>query len=141
MSAVACVIPAYNEELFIADVIRKIPAFVANIIVVNDASTDGTAKVAASLRDPRVAIINHQKNSGVGGAVISGYKMALDLGADIVVKMDGDGQMDPSRIRKLIAPIQNGRADYAKGVRFRDGEVIRRMPLIRLIGNLGLSFM
>jgi len=141
MTTIACVIPAYNEERFIAGVIQSVPAFVHQIIVVNDASRDGTARVVDSLNDPRVVLINHDRNTGVGGAVASGYKAALELAADIVVKLDGDGQMNSADMRKLIGPILKGRADYAKGVRFRDAEVIRHMPFVRFIGNLGLSFL
>jgi glycosyltransferase involved in cell wall biosynthesis len=138
---IVCVIPAYNEEKFIASVISKVPDFIKYIIVVNDASSDGTAEAVLRHGDPRVILIDHQVNKGVGGAMVSGYRKALEMGADIVVKLDGDGQMAPGNISRLIAPLQQGRADYAKGVRFRDVDVIRRMPLVRLIGNLGLSFL
>lgn len=138
---IACVIPAYNEEKFIAGVVGGIPDFIDRIIVVNDASSDRTGEVVAGLGNPRVMLINHTVNQGVGGAMISGYRKALEAGVDIVVKLDGDGQMDPANLRRLIAPILRGQADYAKGVRFRDADVLRDMPTVRLVGNLGLSFL
>ncbi len=140
-SIVVCVIPAYNEAALIAGVVAEIPDLVAHIVVVDDASTDGTAAVVEGLPDPRLFLIRHPTNRGVGGAVVSGYRKALELGADIVVKIDGDGQMDPAEIRRLVAPLAQGKADYCKGVRFRSAEVLRRMPKVRLVGNLGLSFL
>jgi len=137
---IVVVIPAFNESMHIAGVIASIPSEVASVIVVNDASHDRTADVVRQLADPRVTLIQHESNRGVGGAVCSGYKRALALGADIVVKVDGDGQMDLSRIGDLIAPILHHRADYAKGARFFDARALGQMPIARLIGNLGLSF-
>jgi len=137
---IVVVIPAYNESQHIAGVIASIPPEVASVIVVDDASRDRTVDVIRQIGDPRVTLIQHDSNRGVGGAVCSGYKRALALGADIVVKVDGDGQMDPSRIGDLIAPILHHRADYAKGARFFKARELRRMPIARLIGNLGLSF-
>ena len=138
---IACVIPAYNEERFIIRVIQEIPDFVSFIIVVNDASSDDTEVIVAALEEPKLHLINHASNKGVGGAVISGYKKALELKADIIVKADGDGQMDLSKIDLLLSPILKGEADYSKGVRFRDADVIKNMPLMRLVGNIGLSFL
>ncbi len=140
-STVACVIPAYNEAALIAGVLSAIPDFVTRIIVVNDASTDDTGAVVERSPDLRILLIHHATNQGVGGAVISGYRKALELGADIVVKIDGDGQMDAAQIRRLVAPVEKGKADYCKGVRFRSAEVLRSMPKVRLVGNLGLSFL
>jgi glycosyltransferase involved in cell wall biosynthesis len=97
--------------------------------------------MVANHPDRRVILINHKVNKGVGGSMVSGYKKALELGVDIIVKLYGDGQMDPANIQKLVEPIRRGHADYTKGVRFRDSEIIRRMPTTRLIGNLGLSFL
>ena len=138
---IACVVPAYNEENFITDVIRNIPDFVAHIIVVNDASTDDTRGRVRSLNDPRLILIDHEVNRGVGSSVVSGYQKALSLGSDIIVKIDGDGQMDPRQMNRLIQPLIKLKADYTKGVRFRNSDVIRRMPLLRLIGNISLSFL
>lgn len=141
VTVIVVVIPAYNEAAHIEGVISAIPKFVDCILAVNDASTDKTADVLASIEDPRLQIITHERNCGVGGAVLSGYRRALELGADIVVKVDGDGQMDPGDIARLISPIENNLADYCKGVRFRDPEVVSKMPKIRFLGNLGLSFL
>src|SRR5690606_32001950 len=91
--------------------------------------------------DPRVRVIRHASNLGVGGAVITGYQAAIADGMDILVKLDGDGQMDASLIPDFIEPIINGEADYTKGNRFFDLEELRSMPRIRLIGNAVLSFM
>ncbi len=141
MTTVACVIPAYNEGRFIDQVIAGIPASIDHIIVVNDASTDDTEAVVNGIADDRLTLVNHSENRGVGGAMATGYRRALELGVDIAVKLDGDGQMDGSDIERLVAPIESGEADYVKGVRFQDRSVIREMPFLRLIGNLGLSFL
>ncbi len=134
-------IPAYNEARFIEGVIAGIPDGVDHVIVVNDASTDDTEEVVRRIADPRLVLISHPENRGVGGAMASGYRRALELGAEVTVKLDGDGQMDAADIRRLVAPIETGEADYTKGVRFQDRSVVREMPLLRLIGNLGLSFL
>jgi dolichol-phosphate mannosyltransferase len=138
---ITCVIPAYNEESHIARVLTSIPDFVSHIIVVDDASTDDTRKIVAGIADGRIEIIGQPKRMGVGSAVACGYRKAIELGSHVVVKLDGDGQMDVAQMKRLIGPILNRRADYTKGVRFRSAEVVRKMPIIRLIGNLGLSFM
>lgn len=138
---IAVIIPAYNVEPYIQRVIENIPSFVDQIIVVDDKSTDFTIKQVEELREPRLHLIKHSRNQGVGGAVLSGYQQAFELGADIFVKMDGDNQMDPGQIRSLIEPIINFKADYTKGNRFLHQKELVRMPLIRRIGNLGLSFL
>ncbi len=135
------VMPAYNESAHIADVIRRMPFIVDRVIVVDDCSSDGTGDVARSTGDSRVDLIRNSKNLGVGGAVVAGYRSAFEAGADIVVKLDADGQMDPLAIDKLVRPIVQGTADYAKGFRFHSGQSLRRMPKVRLIGNLGLSYL
>jgi dolichol-phosphate mannosyltransferase len=139
MTQIAVVIPAYNESKHIAGVLARLPPEITYVIVVDDASDDNTADIVHQVTDVRVSCIRHACNQGVGGAVCSGYKRALALGADIVVKVDGDGQMDTSRIASLIAPIVQGRADYAKGARFSDRTALRQMPRARLLGNLILS--
>jgi len=135
------VMPAYNEAAHIADVIRRVPAIVDKIIVVDDHSSDNTAQAAQAAGDSRVEVICNTPNLGVGGATIVGYRRALEDGADIVVKLDSDGQMDPDGIGKLVRPIIEGRADYAKGFRFHDRKTLRKMPKLRLIGNWGLSYL
>ena len=140
---VAVVIPAYRAAAHIAGVLRGIPEFVAWIVVVEDCSPDNTAAVVQeeSRRDPRIRLLRHSENQGVGGAVLTGYAEARRLGAEIVVKMDGDGQMDPAHLPALIAPIVRGEADYAKGNRYLHARQLRSMPLARRVGNLGLSFL
>jgi len=139
----AVVIPAYRTEKEILDVLRGIPTFIRYIIVVDDASPDSSADLvsAAAKRNRRIVLVRHEKNQGVGGAMVTGFKKALELGAEVVIKLDGDGQMDPHYIPALITPLITGEADYAKGNRFRDFEALRQMPLVRRIGNLGLSFL
>ncbi|HRQ25105.1 MAG TPA: glycosyltransferase family 2 protein [Anaerolineales bacterium] len=140
---VAAVIPAYCVERDIPSVLRGLPRFVKHIIVVDDASHDSTADLvtASAKRDRRIVLIRHEKNQGVGGAMVSGFRKALELGAQVVVKLDGDGQMDPAYIPALVTPLIEGKADYAKGNRFRDFPSLQQMPLIRRVGNLGLSFL
>ena len=137
------VIPAYNVERKIVTVLQSIPKFVNSVVVVNDGSTDGTAEVIdkRSSLDERIIKITHSKNQGVGSAMKSGFSEALRQKADIIVKMDGDGQMSARDIPKLIKPLIAGEADYSKGNRFQDFSTLRRMPTIRLIGNTALSFL
>ena len=114
---------------------------ISHILIIDDACPDKTGElVREQTNDPRIEIIVHDTNQGVGGATLTGYRRALQLKADIIVKVDGDGQMDPRMISTIIRPIVTGRADYAKGNRFFRLEGISNMPLPRLIGNLGLSF-
>ncbi len=140
---IAVVIPAYRVEQDIAFVLRGLPRYIKYIIVVDDASPDSTADLitAAAKKDKRITLIRHKQNQGVGGAMVSGFKKALELGAQIVIKLDGDGQMDPAHIPALITPLIQGKADYVKGNRFRDFQSLQQMPYIRRIGNLGLSFL
>ena len=139
----AVVIPAYHVEDTIEVVIKELPSYLRHIIVVDDASPDNTSALVNALasRDRRIVLIRHAQNQGVGGAMLTGFKKALELGAQVIVKIDGDHQMDPAYIPALITPLLEGQADYAKGNRFRDFESLRHMPLIRRIGNLGLSFL
>lgn len=138
---VAVVIPAYMAEQSITTVIGGIPDFVSFIIVVDDCSADKTGTVVTALGDPRTCLITHFENRGVGGATMTGFAKARDLGATIIVKMDSDGQMDPGYLPRLIGPIFAGEADVCKGNRFLLRREIVRMPLVRRLGNLGLSFM
>lgn len=140
---IAVVIPAYRVERDIQSVLQGIPAYVTAVIVVDDASPDASADLvaAAAKRDKRIILIRHEQNQGVGGAMVTGFSKAMELGAEIVIKLDGDGQMDPIHIPALITPLIEGDADYVKGNRFRDFQSLKKMPLIRRIGNLGLSFL
>ncbi|GAB4505634.1 MAG: hypothetical protein Fur0043_26310 [Anaerolineales bacterium] len=141
--SVAAVIPAYRVAGYIESVLRSLPDDLRHIIVVDDASPDETSRLVSALSeaDKRIVLVRHAHNQGVGGAMVSGFRKALELGAQIVVKIDGDGQMDPAYIPALVKPLVEGRADYAKGNRFRDLDALRHMPLVRRIGNLGLSFL
>lgn len=140
---VAVVVPAYKVEQQIVSVLESIPAYVRHVVVVNDASPDSTGEEIRSCAraDPRIVVVNHTRNQGVGGAMLSGIRKALELGAWIVVKVDGDGQMPPDRIRDLLGPLVAGKADMTKGNRFRDFEALRQMPLLRRMGNACLSFL
>jgi dolichol-phosphate mannosyltransferase len=138
---IAVVIPAYKTSAHIAEVIRHIGPNVAHIIVVDDACPEGSGDAARSVKDKRLQVITHTKNTGVGGATVTGYTAALETDAEIIVKLDGDGQMDPADISGLVAPIVANVADYAKGNRFSSVENLEAMPFIRILGNAGLSFM
>jgi dolichol-phosphate mannosyltransferase len=142
-ASVAVVVPAYRVAAHIEGVLRSIPRWVRWIVVVDDASPDSSAEIVARVaaEDRRVSLVRHTVNQGVGGAVCSGYKRALELGADIIAKMDGDGQMDARYLRRLIAPIVRGDTDYTKGNRFHHTEELKRMPAVRLIGNAALGFL
>ena len=140
---IAAVVPAYRVEREIEAVLRSLPRYLKPIIVVDDASPDGTAGRVAALakRDRRLMLIRHDRNRGVGAAMITGFGQALELGAQVVVKVDGDGQMDTANLPDLLQPLIQGQADYTKGNRFRDFTALRHMPLIRRIGNMGLGFL
>ena len=140
--AIDVVIPAYRVDEHIEDVITELPEYIRHIIVVNDASPDDTRQRIEKViqRDKRVVLVNHKQNTGVGGAMISGFKKAMELGAQIVIKMDGDGQMSPTYLPDLLTPLILGQADYTKGNRFRDLPSLQKMPFIRRLGNVGLSF-
>jgi glycosyltransferase involved in cell wall biosynthesis len=139
---IAVVIPCFRVTQHILDVIDGIGADVWRIYVVDDKCPDQSGNyVKANGRDPRVVVLHHQANLGVGGAVITGFRQAIADGCDIVVKVDGDGQMDPAFIPKLIRPILAGTADYAKGNRFWNVSDIQAMPLARVFGNAVLSFL
>jgi glycosyltransferase involved in cell wall biosynthesis len=122
-------------------VLESIPSSVDRVVVVDDASPDDLAGEVSAAADSRVVLLAHAKNRGVGAAMRTGIAAALELGADVVVKLDSDGQMDPARIPDLVAPILSGEADFTKGNRFHDLRFIRAMPLVRRLGNLGLSFL
>jgi glycosyltransferase involved in cell wall biosynthesis len=140
---VAAVVPAYNVANELGGVLRAIPALVETIVVVDDASTDQTSAIAEQYAqlDHRIVVIHHETNRGVGGAMISGFRTAVDAGADVMVKIDGDGQMPMWLVPQLVEPLITGEADYAKGNRFRDFQAMRAMPLARRIGNVALSFL
>jgi dolichol-phosphate mannosyltransferase len=140
---IAVVIPAYRAERHIAGVLRGIPGFVSWIVVVDDCSPDNTAEIVeeAARDDSRIVLIRHEVNQGVGGAMLTGYRAACQCDAEILVKMDSDGQMDPEQLLPLITPIAAGEADYCKGNRFLHARQLRQMSPVRRVGNLGLSLL
>jgi len=146
---IAVVIPAFNEVDKLAATVRSVPGFVDHILVIDDASRDGTSAVAArasrrsSGRGARGAIevLTHPRNRGVGAAITTGYQRGLALGADAIAVMAGDGQMDPADLPRLLAPVVAGTADYAKGNRFAWPGGWRAMPLHRAAGNVALSLL
>ena len=138
---IAIVIPAYREEERIEDVICGLPSWVDHIVVVDDASPDHTYQRAKSVNDARVIALRQDQNQGVGAATMTGFTKGVELGADVLVKMDGDGQMDPAGLPALLEPILRGEADYVKGNRFLHHGALTQMPWIRRLGNIGLSFL
>jgi glycosyltransferase involved in cell wall biosynthesis len=140
---VAAVVPAYNVAAELGDVLRQMPLVFRTIIVVDDASRDTTAAVAERYAqlDHRILLVRHEENRGVGGAMVTGFAKALEAGADIIVKIDGDGQMPLWLVPDLVQPLIDGVADYTKGNRFRDFKAVRAMPFVRRVGNVVLSFL
>lgn len=134
------IIPCYRVTEHILGVLAGLPGWVEGIICVDDACPDGSgALIERSVRDARVRVLKLDQNQGVGGATMAGYALALEAGARILVKLDGDGQMDPDYLPQLIAPILLGEADYAKGNRFTTARHLHTMPGVRTFGNAGLS--
>lgn len=139
-AAVSVVIPCYRVADKVLGVIAAIGPAAARIYVVDDACPDGTAgRVEAECTDPRVTVLRHEENRGVGGATVTGYRRALEDGAEVVVKLDGDGQMDPALIPRVVRPVLDGTADYAKGNRFFGVKALREMPGVRFFGNAVLG--
>jgi glycosyltransferase involved in cell wall biosynthesis len=138
---VCVVIPAYEVAVQIRYVLSSIGKEVDQIIVVDDKCPGKSGEIAAKVKDRRIEVIFHDKNYGVGAAMRTGYARALELGADVIVKVDGDGQMDTRHIKDLIEPILQGSADYTKGNRFFEVEAVKQMPKLRIFGNLFLSFL
>jgi glycosyltransferase involved in cell wall biosynthesis len=138
---IAVVVPAFNEAGWIAETVETMPAFVDHILVVDDASSDTTVGIARAARSTRVEVIRHAENRGVGAAIITGYRRARALGADVVAVMAGDGQMDPADLRAVLRPILDGEADYVKGNRLLHPAVFRAMPKARLAGTAVLAWL
>jgi dolichol-phosphate mannosyltransferase len=135
---IAVVVPAYSEERLIGRTLGAMPAWVDHIVVVDDASPDATAEVASSRGDERILIERHAENRGVGAAIATGYARALALGADVMIVMAGDAQMDPVDLEAVVAPVVAGEADYVKGNRFRHRDA-GQMPWARRLGGRALS--
>lgn len=142
-NTVCAIVPAFKVKAHILGVIHKLRNYVEHIIVVDDHCPEGSGKVIETNfpDDLGISVTYLQTNQGVGGAVMHGYQLAAEKGYQVLVKVDGDGQMDPANIPYLVDPILAGDADYTKGNRFFDIDTLREMPISRLIGNAGLSFL
>jgi glycosyltransferase involved in cell wall biosynthesis len=138
---VAVVVPAHNEQDLIAATLAGMPAFVDRIYVVDDASTDATAERTGAFADARVELIRHERNLGVGAAIVSGYKAALRDRMDVTCVMAGDNQMDPDELAMLAGPVARGEVDYAKANRLFTGKAWELIPRNRYLGNAALSMM
>ncbi|MEI8105450.1 MAG: glycosyltransferase family 2 protein [Actinomycetes bacterium] len=138
---VAVVVPAFNEEALIGETIAGIPSFVDRIIVVDDASRDGTAERARSFADPQIEVIVHERNGGVGAAIVTGYKRALEERFDVTAVMAADNQMDPDELLSIVQPVADGEVDYAKANRLFSGRAWELIPHHRYVGNAILSLL
>jgi glycosyltransferase involved in cell wall biosynthesis len=138
---VAVVVPAHDEERLIGSTIAGIPEFVDRILVVDDASTDGTADAVRGAGDPRVELVSREANGGVGAAIVTGYERALEDGLDVVCVMAADNQMDPGDLLTLVEPVARGEVDYAKANRLVSGEAWKLIPRTRYLGNAILSLL
>ncbi len=138
---IAVAIPCYKVAQHLQKVVAGIPDFVDHILLVDDCSPDNTPIMVESLASshPRIAPLHHDKNCGVGGAMKTAFRKAMEIGVDVVVKLDGDGQMDPTYIAPLVEALTD--ADFAKGNRLFDRQMLKRMPAARRMGNMGIGFM
>lgn len=136
---VAVVVPAHNEERHIGGTLQTIPAWVDLVVVVDDRSVDGTRGVVHGHASPRLVCVRLERNLGVGGAILRGYAEAHARGAEVIVVMAGDGQMDPADLPAVVAPVADGVADYVKGERLTHPDLLRVMPPVRIVGNFALS--
>src|SRR5881398_1246422 len=138
---VAVVVPAHDEENLIADTIRSIPDFVDRVIVVDDKSKDGTVAAVRALNYSRVELLEHERNEGVGAAIITGYRRAIEERIDVTAVMAADAQMDPAELETLVAPVARGEVDYAKANRLFTGQAWELIPRYRYLGNAVLSLL
>jgi glycosyltransferase involved in cell wall biosynthesis len=138
---VAVVVPAYDEERLVAETLRGIPSFVDRVYVVDDASRDGTAEAAEAVGDDRVVVLRHERNRGVGAAIVTGYRAALADGIDVTCVMAADNQMDPAELEGLVTPVARGEVEYAKANRLVSGEAWEVIPHTRYLGNAVLSLL
>ena len=142
--SVGVVVPAYNEERQIGQVLETMPEFVDHIVVVDDGSTDATLERLHEWQERmgrRLTVIAQPKNQGVGAAVTAGYRSAIESGVDVIALMAGDGQTDPNDLTLIIDPVTSGKADYSKGNRLFTGEAWRKTPHVRYLGNAFLSML
>ena len=138
---VAVVVPAFDEEQLIGTTLSGIPAFVDRILVIDDASRDETVERARASGDPRVEVVSHERNQGVGAAILTGYRRALEEGIDVTCVMAGDNQMDPADLEAIAGPVARGEVDYAKANRLFTGRAWELMPHTRYLGNAVLSLL
>ena len=138
---VAVVVPAHDEERLIETTLAGIPEFVDRVLVVDDASTDGTAERVRASSDSRVELVARERNGGVGAAIVTGYERALAEGLDVVCVMAADNQMDPADLLTLVEPVARGEVDYAKANRLVSGEAWKLIPRTRYLGNAILSLL
>jgi glycosyltransferase involved in cell wall biosynthesis len=136
---VAVVVPAHDEEKLIADTIRSIPDFVDRVIVVDDKSKDGTVAAVRAMDDKRIELVEHERNLGVGAAILTGYRRAIEERIDVTAVMAADAQMDPGDLETLVAPVARGEVDYAKANRLFTGQAWEVIPRYRYLGNAMLS--
>lgn len=143
-SRVVVVVPAWDEAPRIGRVVRGMPGWVDAVVVVDDASRDGTDRAAGAVGDPRVEVVRHDRNRGVGAAIATGYRRAserADGPRDVFVVMAGDGQMDPRDLPAVVDPVARGEADYVKGDRFCWRDTLRAMPATRRLGGFAFSWL
>jgi glycosyltransferase involved in cell wall biosynthesis len=139
--SVGVVVPAHDEEALIGETLGGIPGFVDRVVVVDDGSADGTAERARGFGDPRVEVIVHDRNRGVGAAIVTGYRRSLEHGLDVVCVMAADNQMDPADLATLVQPVARGELDYAKANRLFTGQAWELIPRARYLGNAVLSML
>lgn len=138
---IAVVVPAYNEELLIKETISSIPEYIDEIVVIDDNSTDNTTNVVNQLNNPKVKLIKHSINSGVGKSIISGYKYSMKSGAQIIAVMAADNQMHPDDLINIITPVIEDKTNYCKGNRFLNPDILTQMPKIRIFANFCFSIL
>jgi len=138
---VAVVVPAYDEESLVVETLRGIPDLVDRVYVVDDASRDATARQARDAGDDRVEVLGHERNLGVGAAIVTGYRKALEEEVDVTCVMAADNQMDPAELTGLVEPVARGEVEYAKANRFATGEAWTVIPRTRFLGNAALSLL
>ena len=138
---VAVVVPAFDEERLVGETIRGVPEFVDRIFVVDDASRDGTVAAAEGVSDLRVQVLRRERNAGVGAAIATGYRRALEEEIDVTCVMAADNQMDPTELQELVAPVARGEVEYAKANRLVSGEAWTVIPRTRYLGNAVLSLL
>ena len=138
---VAVVVPAFDEEGLVGETLRGIPEFVDRVFVVDDASRDATSAAADEVGDRRVLVLRHERNGGVGAAIATGYRQALEEGIDVTCVMAADRQMDPDELHGLVEPVARGDVEYAKANRLFSGEAWKVIPRTRYLGNAVLSLL